>query len=134
MAFPIAEMDTDFDPSDDGSSLKLDLSRLCGGEAADKFMQTFAGCSYRIPYNPSAGCRLAKAIGLENAKKFAAEYGGEVMQVPGGGLLASRQRTEQIESMIIAGVPAYDIAREAGCTERAVRKARARLRAKGLIA
>jgi hypothetical protein len=30
MGFPIDEMDNGFDASDDGSSLKRDLARLCG--------------------------------------------------------------------------------------------------------
>jgi DNA-binding NarL/FixJ family response regulator len=134
MAFPIEEMEDGFDPTDDGSSLKRDLTRLCGAEAADKFLQAFAGCRYRIPYRPSIKSRLAQAIGHENATAFAAEYGGEVMDVPGGELLAWNQRRLRIEKMLIAGAASYDVAREAGCTERTVRKTRARLRAKGVIA
>ena len=134
MVFPIDEIEDGFDPTDDGSSLTRDLTRLCGAAAAEKFLQAFAGCRYRIPYKPSARCRLAMAIGHDNAKAFAAEYGGEVMDVPGGDRLAWNQRTRRIEDMIVAGMASYDVAREVGCTERTVRKARARLRAKGVIA
>lgn len=134
MAFPIDEIEDDLDPNDDGSDLRRDLVRLCGETAADRFLSTFSGCRIRIPYRPAAKSRLVDAIGFEAAVSFAAEYGGEVMNVPAGEMSAWRRRTQRIREMIMAGTPCYDIARETGCTERAVRKARAKLRAKGVLA
>lgn len=134
MGFPIEEMDdAGFDPADDGSDLRLNVVRLCGEAAAITFFDTFAGLKLRIPYRPSRTSRLAMAIGHDKAIAFAAEYGGEVMDVPMGELSAWSKRSQLIRTFIQDGMTNRDIARQLGCTDRAVRKARVALRDKGLL-
>lgn len=113
--------------------LRADLVRLCGPEAAEAFFRAFAGSQVYIPLNPLPDGPLAKALGLQAAELFAAEYGGERIDVPAAHLSAANARVAEIEAALLSGRSVRDVARLCACTDRAVYNARRRLRQKGRL-
>lgn len=115
------------------AELEADLVRLCGHRAALAFFNAFAGRRARIPQTVAADSEFARTIGLEAAQAFANEYGGETIDVPMGPLSQSNAITSAIREYLLQGLQVREITQLVRCSERAVRKARQRLREQGLL-
>jgi hypothetical protein len=93
--------------------LSSHLKSLLGQAGFVKLCQAFGGTRAHVPKSPTAECRLARAIGIEAARKMADAFGGNSLRIP----LARVDRALHYREQ---GLSHADIARKLGITENGV--------------
>lgn len=96
-----------------------EIAGLIGPEAAMRLVDAYGGTRCYVPRRPAAKGPLAQAIGLDQARVLAENYGGEYLLVPT--LFVARAKKRRIAE---AHGSAAQVARRYGVTERWVREVR----------
>jgi len=86
------------------------LTARIGAEATLKLLELHGGTRLHIPKHPNQGVRIAREIGLANARALAAHWGGDYLKVP----LCRHWRARVYRSQ---GLSYADIARRLGVME-----------------
>lgn len=103
-----------------------DLREVLGEHAIVRLLLAYPGIDLKVPESVDADHPLARAIGLEAAKKLAQHAGGGRMYIPSS--LARAERNQAIYDARAAGDSVEEIARRHGLTARHVERILARLR------
>jgi Mor family transcriptional regulator len=106
------------------------LAELVGMPAALALVEGWGGIDVYVPKpeNLDATHPLARAMGLAAARKLAAEYPGEALEIPLARGIAHAARLADVARRTAAGESEAQIARSYRVTKRWVRMLRARLR------
>ena len=94
----------------------------------------FGGAMLYIPRHPQPRHKLCRVIGVERVATIVGLFGDGVVEISLGQTGAAAIRRARMARLCPAGRSASQVARELGCTTRAVFKARARLRGEGRLA
>ena len=130
---------SDSDTAGRGAWLPASLRELAeslgpgGGEACLRLMEAFGGVSrLYIPRNPGPDHPLARIMGLSQAQRLAAIYGGDYLcNVPLGTAAVRKARDAEIVAQVAAGTSPREVALQLVITERTVRRVLARARSGG---
>jgi Homeodomain-like domain len=97
------------------------LAEVCGPEAAAALAAAFGGTRLYLALQPTPDSEIARAIGLEAARKIGARHGGEVIEIP---LIKSRAQRHKDRAQIVElreqGLSIPAIARRVRCSMRHV--------------
>lgn len=101
---------------------------IIGAEATMRLALRFGGCKLYIPNDPPLAGELVEAIGEQAALQLAQRFGGSYVEMP-----LERAKRERIiaYSTHPTPLPAREIARIVGCTERHVYQVRREFRDNG---
>jgi len=110
-----------------GDLLKFVRTRF-GEPTAVLIQRAFGGGRVYVALDPDDQNPLASVIGLENARLLAARFGDQLVDIP----RVKQTRAMLLEQACLSGRTAKEIAEEFGITERAVQKAKKRIRERGL--
>lgn len=104
----------------EGQRLIEVVGRLCGAEAVERLREIAGGCTISVPRDPKPHHRIVAAIGLEGARRVAAEFGHGRVEVPLGPASAQSLRAKVIADLASKGMPVATIARRVGVHVRTV--------------
>lgn len=104
-----------------------------GEEVALKLARAFGGRRAYFPRHPAPDHGIAKALGLDDAKRVGAVIGHGWVHIPLGPTSRAAQLSRSIRHALAEGESTKAIVQRLGCSERTVRNHRALMREEGSL-
>ncbi|MBI1321322.1 MAG: hypothetical protein GC168_20545 [Candidatus Hydrogenedens sp.] len=106
------------------SGVLTELKLLIGTAATLKLIAERGGGPLYLPQTVTADCELARIVGLEDAARIVARWGGRrILEIPTGHGYGHTARIDrgQVKALLDQGLSKRRIARALGCSSRHVR-------------